>query len=92
MTRLPSTIELQTHDFSREELAEKRMYLLNDNGQIDWYLSSGAGAMENQYLNILGAHSSYWESRDFVRFCVCEVGRTPGRNGENGLAVRRKAR
>jgi DDHD domain len=63
------------------------MYLLNDNGQIDWYLQGGGG-LENQYLNMLGAHSSYWESRDFVRFLVCEVGRVPGKGGL--LTVRRK--
>ena len=37
LPRLPSTIELETHDFTREELAEKRMTLLNDNGQIDYW-------------------------------------------------------
>lgn len=90
ISRLPSTIELETHDFSREELAEKRLYLLNDNGQIDWFLQS-AGALENQYLNMLGAHSSYWESRDFVRFCVVEAGRKEGRrNVVKGMEVRKK--
>ncbi|KAF8423289.1 DDHD domain-containing protein [Tirmania nivea] len=82
LTRLPSTIELETHDFSREEIAEKRMYLLNDNGTMDWYVgSSGGWVLENQYLNMLGAHSSYWESRDFVRFVVTESGRRLGRTG-----------
>jgi len=78
--RLPSTIELETHDFSREEVAEKRMNLLNDNGQIDWFLRAG-GPLENAYLNMLGAHSSYWESRDFVRFLVMELGRVRGPAG-----------
>ncbi|KAF8455211.1 DDHD domain-containing protein [Terfezia claveryi] len=82
LTRLPSTIELETHDFSREEIAEKRMYLLNDNGTMDWYVgSSGGWVLENQYLNMLGAHSSYWESRDFVRFVVTESGRRLGMKG-----------
>ncbi|KAI5840786.1 DDHD domain-containing protein [Morchella snyderi] len=89
-SRLPSTIELETHDFSREELAEKRLYLLNDNGQIDYFLQS-SGALENQYLNMLGAHSSYWESRDFIRFCVVEAGRKEGRSGcVRGMVVRKK--
>lgn len=89
--RLPSTIELETHDFSREELAEKRLYLLNDNGQIDWFLQEGQGALENQYLNMLGAHSSYWESRDFVRFCVVEAGRREGRSGAlKGMGVAKR--
>jgi hypothetical protein len=80
MPRLPSNIELETHDFSREELAEKRLFLLNDNGQIDWYLSV-MKPLENQYLNMLGAHSSYWESRDFARMLVVEVGRQVGKSG-----------
>ncbi|KAI9679488.1 MAG: hypothetical protein M1817_005510 [Caeruleum heppii] len=78
MARLPSTIEMETHNFTQEEMAEKRFHLLNDNGQIDWFLSSGGGPLEIQYLNMLGAHSSYWVSRDFVRFVVLEVGRRPG--------------
>lgn len=82
LTRLPSTIELETHDFSREEIAEKRMYLLNDNGTMDWYVgSSGGWVLENQYVNMLGAHSSYWESKDFIRFVVAESGRRLGRAG-----------
>ncbi|KAI9722006.1 MAG: hypothetical protein M1812_001966 [Candelaria pacifica] len=79
MARLPSNIEMDTHNFTREEIAEKRFYLLNDNGQIDYFLSSGGGPLEIQYLNMLGAHSSYWILQDFVRFLVVEVGRNPGR-------------
>ncbi|KAI9847106.1 MAG: S23-interacting protein [Sclerophora amabilis] len=77
--RLPSNVEMETHNFTHEEMAEKRMYLMNDNGQIDYFLSSGGGPLEIQYLNMLGAHSSYWISRDFVRFLVVEVGRAQGR-------------
>ena len=77
--RLPTTVELETHDFTREEIAEKRMFLLNDNGQIDYTLPSGGGPLEIQYLNMLGAHSSYWTRPDFVRFLVVEVGRKPGK-------------
>ncbi|KAL6719332.1 hypothetical protein ACLMJK_003571 [Lecanora helva] len=77
--RLPTTVELETHDFTKEEIAEKRMFLLNDNGQIDYTLPSGGGPLEIQYLNMLGAHSSYWTRKDFVRFLVVEVGRKPGK-------------
>jgi hypothetical protein len=79
LQHLPSTVELARHDFSREIYAEKRMYLLNDNGQIDWFLNSGGGPLEIQYLNMLGAHSSYWVLQDFVRFLVVEIGREPGK-------------
>jgi hypothetical protein len=80
---LPSTVELETHNFTREEMAEKRMFLLNDNGQIDFFLSSGG----IQYLDMIGAHSSYWISPDFVRFLVMELGREPGK--DNTLPVLR---
>ncbi|MCJ1288190.1 hypothetical protein MMC26_007545 [Xylographa opegraphella] len=78
--KLPSTMEMETHNFTLEEMAEQKMYLLNDNGQIDYFLSSGGGPLEIQYLNMLGAHSSYWVLQDFVRFLVVEIGRTPGRS------------
>ncbi|KAL3421944.1 ddhd domain-containing protein [Phlyctema vagabunda] len=77
--RLPSQLEMEVHDFTREEIAEKKFYLLNDNGQVDWFLSSGGGPLEIQYLNMLGAHSSYWGSADFIRMLVTEVGRAPGK-------------
>lgn len=77
--RLPTTVEMETHDFTKEEIAEKRMLLLNDNGQIDYTLHSGGGPLEIQYLNMLSAHSSYWNLQDFVRFLVLEVGRKPGK-------------
>ncbi|OAL50759.1 DDHD domain-containing protein [Pyrenochaeta sp. DS3sAY3a] len=79
--RLPSNVELETHNFTREEIAEKRAYLLNDNGQIDYYMKYGGGPLEIQYLTMLGAHSSYWLSRDFVRMIVVEVGREMGKEG-----------
>lgn len=79
LQHIPSTVELETHNFTREEMAEKRMFLLNDNGQIDWFLNSGGGPLEIQYLNMLSAHSSYWILQDFVRFLVVEIGREPGR-------------
>ncbi|KAL9608915.1 MAG: hypothetical protein Q9167_006271 [Letrouitia subvulpina] len=81
MNRFPTTVELETHNFTQEELAEKRMFLLNDNGQIDFTLRSGGGPLEIQYLNMLSAHSSYWILQDFVRFLVVEIGRRQGRQG-----------
>ncbi|KAH7146588.1 DDHD domain-containing protein [Dactylonectria macrodidyma] len=77
--RLPSQLELEVHDFTREEIAEKKAFLLNDNGQIDWYLRSGGGPLEIQYLNMLSAHSSYWTNSDFIRMLCIEIGRRPGR-------------
>ncbi|CAG7946335.1 unnamed protein product [Penicillium nalgiovense] len=81
VSKLPSNVELETHDFTREEIAEKRMLLLNDNGQIDYYLSGGGGPLNIQYLNMLSAHSSYWTLGDFVRFLVVEIARKQGREG-----------
>lgn len=87
VSQMPSTVELETHNFTREEIAEKRMFLLNDNGQIDYFLESGGGPLEIQYLNMLSAHSSYWYLQDFIRFLVVEIGRKPGRS--NTLPVLR---
>ncbi|KAJ5656560.1 hypothetical protein N7507_008510 [Penicillium longicatenatum] len=81
VSKLPSNVEMETHDFTREEIAEKRMLLLNDNGQIDYYLSGGGGPLNIQYLNMLSAHSSYWTLTDFVRFVVVEIARKQGREG-----------
>ncbi|KAH9810776.1 phosphatidic acid-preferring phospholipase A1, contains DDHD domain, partial [Teratosphaeria destructans] len=94
LPRLPSNVELDIHDFTREEIAERRMYLLNDNGQIDFFLRYGGGPLEIQYLTMLGAHSSYWLLKDFTRMIVTEVGRPPGREGTSfGMrAVKRKER
>jgi hypothetical protein len=77
--RLPSQLELEVHDFTREEVAERKAYLLNDNGQVDFYLRSGGGPLEIQYLNMLSAHSSYWTNQDFIRMLCMEIGRNPGR-------------
>ncbi|KAI4837631.1 hypothetical protein E4T44_08243, partial [Aureobasidium sp. EXF-8845] len=81
LPRLPSNVELETHNFSREDIAEQRMLLLNDNGQIDYFLKYGGGPLEIQYLTMLGAHSSYWLLKDFVRMIVLECGRGLGRDG-----------
>lgn len=90
--RLPSNVELETHDFTREEIAEKRAFLLNDNGQIDYLMKYGGGPLEIQYLTMLGAHSSYWLSKDFVRLVVQEIGRRSGKEGTlpNMRAVKKK--
>ncbi|KAI1845424.1 hypothetical protein JX266_008519 [Neoarthrinium moseri] len=77
--RLPSQLELEVHDFTREDMAEQKAYLLNDNGQIDYFLRSGGGPLEIQYLNMLGAHSSYWANPDLIRMLCMEIGRKPGR-------------
>jgi pimeloyl-ACP methyl ester carboxylesterase len=92
LPHLPSTVEMETHNFSREEIAEKRMLLLNDNGQIDYFLAAGGGPLEFQYLNMLSAHSSYWLLQDFVRFLVVEIGREPGRNNTLPALKARKKR
>ncbi|KXJ89653.1 DDHD domain-domain-containing protein [Microdochium bolleyi] len=78
--RLPSQLELEVHDFSREEMAEQKAYLLNDNGQVDYFLRSTGGLpLEIQYLNMLSAHSSYWYNTDLIRMLCMEIGRKPGR-------------
>jgi hypothetical protein len=78
INRLPSQLEMEVHDFTREEIAEKKFGLLNDNGQIDYFLCSDSGPLSFQYINMLSAHSSYWENSDFIRLVVVEVGRRPG--------------
>lgn len=77
--RLPSQLELEVHDFTREEAAERKAYLLNDNGQVDYFLQSGGGPLELQYLNMLSAHTSYWANADLIRMLCVEIGRRPGR-------------
>ncbi|KAL2018041.1 hypothetical protein VTK56DRAFT_1307 [Thermocarpiscus australiensis] len=79
VVRLPSQLELEVHDFTREEIAEKKAFLLNDNGQIDYFLRSGGGPLEIQYLNMLSAHTSYWTNQDLIRLLCLEIGRVPGR-------------
>lgn len=85
--RLPSQLELEVHDFTREEIAERKAFLLNDNGQVDFYLRSGTGPLEIQYLNMLSAHTSYWMNKDLIRLLCVEIGREPGRT--NSLPVMR---
>ncbi|EPE07801.1 ddhd domain-containing protein [Ophiostoma piceae UAMH 11346] len=80
IVRLPSQLELEIHDFTREDIAERKAYLLNDNGQIDYYLQSGGGPLEIQYLNMLSAHTSYWTNHDLIRMLCVEIGRRPGKS------------
>ena len=82
--RMPSQLELEVHDFSREEVAERKAFLLNDNGQIDYFLRSGGGPLEIQYLNMLSAHTSYWTNQDLIRLLCLEIGRVPGRKSALG--------
>ncbi|KAJ8126976.1 hypothetical protein O1611_g6661 [Lasiodiplodia mahajangana] len=77
--RLPSQLELEVHDFTREEIAERKALLLNDNGQVDYFLRSGSGPLELQYLNMLSAHTSYWVNQDLIRMLCQEIGRKPGK-------------
>ncbi|CAN6642816.1 hypothetical protein TRVA0_019S01728 [Trichomonascus vanleenenianus] len=72
---LPSEVELETRDFDKEYYGEKKMALLNDNGQID-YIIPLTGTLENQYFSMLTAHSGYWENKDFARLVAVECART----------------
>ena len=90
IARLPSQLELEIHDFTREDIAERKAYLLNDNGQIDYYLQSGGGPLEIQYLNMLSAHTSYWTNHDLIRMLCIEIGRRPGK--AHALPVMRAAK
>lgn len=89
-TTEPVEVELQERDYFALRRAEKRMHLLNHNGQIDFMIPL-SGALDNQYLSMLTAHSGYWENRDFARMVALECGRC-GLN-EGGLeqyAARKK--
>ena len=76
VSKLPSTVEMEVHNFTMEEITERKMHMINDNGQVDFFLNSTG---MSEYLNMLGAHSSYWTAPDFVLFLVLEVGRKAGR-------------
>lgn len=73
---LPSQVELETHDFTRETLADQRMRLLNENGTLDYVLPT-SGYIDNQYLSMVYAHQGYWDSKEFARLVVIECGRPP---------------
>ena len=81
VARLPSVVVPETPELTPEELAKRKAFLLNDNGQIDFFLQDSSGPLEFQYLAMLSAHMSYWNSHGFVRMLLTETGRRPGRNG-----------
>ncbi|KAK9457439.1 DDHD domain-containing protein [Dipodascopsis uninucleata] len=58
--------------------SEKRMHMLNENGQLD-YILQPSGTLDNQYIHILTAHSSYWESKEFAYLVAAECSREMGR-------------
>ncbi|KAK9461939.1 DDHD domain-containing protein [Lipomyces oligophaga] len=60
-----------------ERLVHTRFYSLNENGQID-YVIHPTGALENQYISILTAHSGYWESKEFAYLVAAECSRPEG--------------
>ncbi|PQE21725.1 DDHD domain-containing protein [Rutstroemia sp. NJR-2017a BBW] len=49
MLKMPSQVEMAVHDFSAEEIAEKKFYLLNDNGQ-DALCGGGKKGREGEYV------------------------------------------
>lgn len=73
----PKSIPLEKRDFAREYQAEQQMQGLNDNGQIDWIVPL-TGALENQYVSMITAHSNYWDNKDLARMCAIESCREPG--------------
>lgn len=79
ITKMPSQMEMEVHDFTAEEMAEKKFCQLNENGQIDWILGSRPSMLANQYIDMLSAHSSYWNNKDFIRFLCVEIGRKSGK-------------
>lgn len=84
-------IELEERDFRSLKVAEKRMYQLNPNGQIDYVIPLQGGPLDNQYLSMLTAHSGYWENKDFARLVALECGRRPGvKNALGQYAVKVK--
>ena len=89
---VPAVIELESHNFDKENEAERRFRCLNDYGSLDYSYDSSMSWVEgrNQYIAMLGAHSRYWDSLDLARFIVTEIGRESGINGcVPSLVVRR---
>lgn len=92
LAKRPSLMEMEVHDFTAEELAEKKFCQLNENGQVDWILGNRPGMFANQYIDMLSAHSSYWGHRDFIRFLCVEIGRRPGKiNTLPNMRARKKS-
>ncbi|KAK9236913.1 DDHD domain-containing protein [Lipomyces kononenkoae] len=76
-SREGSQIELDSRDFRYYQVIKTRMHCLNENGQIDFVLQP-TGALENQYISILTAHSGYWESKEFAYLVALECSRKEG--------------
>lgn len=74
-----STIEMETHDFRSEARAERIFSMLNDNGGLDFMLAPMGGWVDNEYVSMLSAHSSYWDRKDFARLIIVETGREDGK-------------
>lgn len=92
ITKMPSQMEMEVHDFTAEEMAEKKFCQLNENGQVDWILGNRPGMLANQYIDMLSAHSSYWNNKDFIRFLCVEIGRKPGKmNTLPNMMARKKS-
>lgn len=88
----PKSIPMQKRDFAREYQAELQMKGLNDNGQLDWIVPL-TGALENQYVSMITAHSNYWDNKDLARMCAIESCRKPGpENTIEQFRVRMKPR
>ncbi|OAQ57370.1 DDHD domain-containing protein [Pochonia chlamydosporia 170] len=81
VAELGPSVQQNAHNYTPEEISERKAFELNDNGQIDYMLSGVGGPLEVQYVTMLTAHMSYWSNRDFVRTLVREIGRRPGREG-----------
>jgi hypothetical protein len=69
-----TTIEMETHDFRSEARAERIFGMLNDNGGLDFILTPMGGWVDNEYVSMLSAHSSYWDRKDFAWFIIVETG------------------
>src|SRR5271169_1299138 len=72
-------IEMETHDFRSEARAERVFSMLNDNGGLDFMLTPMGGWVDNEYVSMLSAHSSYWDRKDFARLIIVETGREDGK-------------
>lgn len=70
---------METHDFRSEARAERIFSMLNDNGGLDFMLAPMGGWVDNEYVSMLSAHSSYWDRKDFARLIIVETGREDGK-------------
>ncbi len=63
----------EKHDFDLDSLerAERRFRALNPHGCIDYHLSASISL--SGYLDMFGAHLSYWGHRDFAVFVLTQL-------------------